>query len=634
MRQCPNCKTNNPDDARFCNYCGMRLPESKEENLYSELSGLEETPKVDFSDKDIEEISEELEDTAQLKVTNEEKESGNCEKTDLENITEKLEEKSEASKKSNFGEITEMFETAEIGELSGDCGKIPEEDLRKQFTIPDNLREQIEKVTKEELEQELHKKIKLREEDIAKKNAKANIDEPTRMIGSKQTDETDEPTRMFTGDIGDFIKKKKDYEEVPEEDAYEEILQSWERKRKEKQIKRKREGKDPSRIPKIIRETRSWSDLTERQQKIVKRTLLGVAVFAAFCGIGIYHNRPEAVIDRYCTAYVQENWKKTGRMSDIPENGLATMDEYVSYMKEHAVTDISDYQMKETKEDHQTEVESSGKRRAFTITYKKSGGDKTSEKVILEKQKSKKLLLFSNWKVSTDQMIARDYNLYIPSGGQVWIDDTELGKDYKVKEEKESLDQYKVSLFEGEHKIKVKIPWFQTYETTFQASDKGSMTAARMKISGKGRKKLDKRMKQTLKSYIDAAKAGKSFSKVEGLLDKDAMKDPETKKENKEFYNDLKEALKTTDGYRTEKVSLSQYQGKYVINGVTGEVRGTLSYNYVVTYSQASGETTDGSSSDTAGQSDGSTMMSAEFIYKDGDYQIISVDPGSIWYRQ
>ena len=41
MRQCPNCKTNNPEDARFCNYCGMRLPESKEETLYSDLDELE-----------------------------------------------------------------------------------------------------------------------------------------------------------------------------------------------------------------------------------------------------------------------------------------------------------------------------------------------------------------------------------------------------------------------------------------------------------------------------------------------------------------------------------------------------------------------------------------------------------------
>ena len=57
-----------------------------------------------------------------------------------------------------------------------------------------------------------------------------------------------------TGIVGDFIKKKKDYEDVPEEDAYEEILQSWERKRKEKKIKREKEGKDPSRVPQFIRD--------------------------------------------------------------------------------------------------------------------------------------------------------------------------------------------------------------------------------------------------------------------------------------------------------------------------------------------------------------------------------------------
>ena len=60
MRQCPNCKTNNPDDARFCNYCGMRLPESKEETLYSDLDELEEAPKTEFSDQEIEEESEKV----------------------------------------------------------------------------------------------------------------------------------------------------------------------------------------------------------------------------------------------------------------------------------------------------------------------------------------------------------------------------------------------------------------------------------------------------------------------------------------------------------------------------------------------------------------------------------------------
>ena len=35
------------------------------------------------------------------------------------------------------------------------------------------------------------------------------VEEPTRMIGEDSKEEADEPTRMFTGDIGDFIKRKR-----------------------------------------------------------------------------------------------------------------------------------------------------------------------------------------------------------------------------------------------------------------------------------------------------------------------------------------------------------------------------------------------------------------------------------------
>ena len=273
MRQCPNCKSDNPDDARFCNYCGMRLPESKEETLYNDLEGLEKARKVEFSDQEIAEESEKVIDEAK-----------------------------------------KLFEP--------EWSEEPEENdgLKKQLTIPENLDHMIEEVTREELEQELHRKIKLREQDLKENETPEEepVEEPTRMIGEDSKEEADEPTRMFTGDIGDFIKKKKDYEDVPEEDAYEEILQSWERKRKEKKIKREKEGKDPSRVPQFIRDKRSWSDMTTGQKKAVKRIAAGILIVAVFCIIEVYHGRPEAVAERYCKAYIQENWKKAGRLSDLP----------------------------------------------------------------------------------------------------------------------------------------------------------------------------------------------------------------------------------------------------------------------------------------------------------------------------
>ena len=442
MRQCPNCKSDNPDDARFCNYCGMRLPELKEETLYNDLEGLEEARKVEFSDQEIAEESEKVIDEAK-----------------------------------------KLFESERREEPEENDG------LKKQLTIPENLGHMIEEVTREELEQELHRKIKLREQDLKENETSEEepVEEPTRMIGEDSKEEADEPTRMFTGDIGDFIKKKKDYEDVPEEDAYEEILQSWERKRKEKKIKREKEGKDPSRVPQFIRDKRSWSDMTTGQKKAVKRIAAGILMVAVFCIIEVCHGRPEAVAERYCKAYMQENWKKAGRLSDLPENGYVTQDEYVSYMKKNAVTGISGYEIKETKENRQTEVESGGKQRAFTVAYKTEDNKEKMKTLIVQKQKKRNLLFFTDWKVSSDEIVANDFNLYLPAGSKAWIDDIKLTEDSKLKDDSDNLEQYKVSLIEGEHKIKVKVPCFRMYRSGFRASDKGNATISKMKISENGK---------------------------------------------------------------------------------------------------------------------------------------------------
>ena len=68
-------------------------------------------------------------------------------------------------------------------------------------------------------------------------------------------------------------------------------------------------------------------------------------------------------------------------------------------------------------------------------------------------------------------------------------------------------------------------------------------------------------MQDILNAYVKAAKAGKSFSEVAGLFEKDSS----CKKENKEFYNDLKKQLGSGDGYITKEVKLDNYEGKYVI---------------------------------------------------------------------
>ena len=385
-------------------------------------------------------------------------------------------------------------------------------------------------------------------------------------------------------------------------------------------------------MPQFIRDKRSWSDMTTGQKKAVKRIAAGILIVAVFCIIEVYHGRPEAVAERYCKAYIQENWKKAGRLSDLPKNGYVTQDEYVSYMKKNAVTGISGYEIKETKENRQTEVESGGKQRAFTVAYKTEDNKEKTKTLIVQKQKRRNFLFFTDWKVSSDEMIANDFNLYLPADSKAWIDDIKLTEDSKLKDDSDNLEQYKVSLIEGEHKIKVKVPCFRMYRSGFRASDKGNATISKMKISENGEKKFNRKMQDILNAYVKAAKAGKSFSEVAGLFEKDSS----CKKENKEFYNDLKKQLGSGDGYIMKEVKLDNYEGKYVISGVTGVVRGTLSYDYKVTFkeenkneSRSVSETGDG-----VEDADGSSQMSAEFVYQNGSYQLRSVNPGNIWYKQ
>ena len=69
-------------------------------------------------------------------------------------------------------------------------------------------------------------------------------------------------------------------------------------------------------------------------------------------------------------------------------------------------------------------------------------------------------------------------------------------------------------------------------------------------------------MKEILSSYIKAAKEEKSFSQISGLFEKNSKYE----KENKEFYDDLKEQLSSKDGYKADQITTDNYEGKYVIS--------------------------------------------------------------------
>ena len=97
-------------------------------------------------------------------------------------------------------------------------------------------------------------------------------------------------------------------------------------------------------------------------------------------------------------------------------------------MKKNAVTGVEDYQIKETKENRQIKIESEENKGHLRSNTRRKLKVRTKKPLFCKKQKRQRLLLFANWKVSSDKMIANDFNLYIPAGSTAWIDGTKLTK--------------------------------------------------------------------------------------------------------------------------------------------------------------------------------------------------------------
>ena len=127
----------------------------------------------------------------------------------------------------------------------------------------------------------------------------------------------------------------------------------------------------------------------------------------------------------------------------------------------------------------------------------------------------------------------------------------------------------------------------------------------------------------------DISRTEKQISNLEKAENKTADQKEKEREAINSKLDDLKEQLSSKDGYKADQITTDNYEGKYVISGVTGVVRGTLSYDYKVTYQKE-----DVTVGDMNGTVDGSSQMSAEFVYKDGNYQLRTVNPGSIWYRE
>lgn len=209
--------------------------------------------------------------------------------------------------------------------------------------------------------------------------------------------------------------------------------------------------------------------------KKVKRLIaavLGVVIVAfIFVSVGKSLADPEKIVKGYFQARVDRNWDKVYSYLALEDSDFINKENFSKVMQAKKQPDILNFEVTEQKYSttasyYYQSSESSDLVKNYTVKYVSKGYSSADvETVTLVKKAEKKLLFFDDYEIAVNDLIVNDYELYIPSGATVYMDDTQLKEvadNPKYKEEK--WDAYKISkIFSGDHVIRVEAAGYEPF---------------------------------------------------------------------------------------------------------------------------------------------------------------------------
>ena len=341
-------------------------------------------------------------------------------------------------------------------------------------------------------------------------------------------------------------------------------------------------------------------------------------VIAAFFVIGFTKYNPRTAAEKYFSAYASGDWSAMYDLLEFPEENTMQEEQFADMMERTRTSDITNYTVKEADE------ENSDIARNFDVEYSVPGQGASKMRLTAVRQNSKAFFLFDIWKISAAGMITDDYPVVVPAGAKAAVDGVELSGKYKVEDNEEGTDTYRISVFNGVHSIEAAVPWCELYEGEFDTSSDSSAAVTELTPSEAGAKALQAKMEDALERFYTSAASGEDYSEVSDLFTESAAP------EYKAVYDDLKESLASESGdyYTMNQITFDNFRCSF--NVESGMIAGEMDCEYTMDYTyEYSGFGSSGRQSKT---SEGSAYMRASFAYDGTTYKIQKVSMPTVWW--
>ncbi len=207
-----------------------------------------------------------------------------------------------------------------------------------------------------------------------------------------------------------------------------------------------------------------------------------LVIVIAFASIGSSLFSPEKTVEAYYNALLEGDYDEMFKYTALPEGEFITAEAYTNAMKsifedeQMQLKNYGSFQIKEASAEYYDDYyddfydggnsnkeENSSPFRYYLVEfYDRNSGNTYTDEIMLIEQESKKLLFFSDYKVSSEGLVARDASVAVSGDVQVAIDGKILENP---STDEDGYNVYTIdAIFEGDHTITLTSDLYEPYE--------------------------------------------------------------------------------------------------------------------------------------------------------------------------
>lgn len=354
-----------------------------------------------------------------------------------------------------------------------------------------------------------------------------------------------------------------------------------------------------------------------KQNKTVLKIASGVIAVIIIAFIVLSNMfKPENIAKKFFEATVDGDTDKIYNYLNIEDGKFTSKKMFSKVFKEKLKENSSEVLNYKVTKVNKSE---DGLKMDVTISYteKDKSLPKTTE-ITLKKNKKNKLLFFSNWIISSEDFVTeRPVKIVVAKGTELTIEGIKLDKKYLDKNESDEDEEvYELpKMLTGEYTVKAKLPVGFVVEDKLNINNYYSEYDIKIDSSNipkKTSKKIEKTIKENLKTMYDAAINKKSFDEIKNKFD---YKKADLK-EIEEDYNTLVSNLSNSSSTLTSIDFTNAEIVSFSFDDNEIKVRTRIKYKYEIKYKDYNDEEKTNKSSDY-------DYLTISFDCVDGDYKMI-----------